>query len=56
MRKLEAAYDQMLQPQKRQAMRRALEAALGRLLEVRHWMVRGARAARVLWGAEGGGR
>eukprot|EP00882_Tetradesmus_deserticola_P034595 GHRQ01039745.1.p1 GENE.GHRQ01039745.1~~GHRQ01039745.1.p1 ORF type:complete len:102 (-),score=41.13 GHRQ01039745.1:80-385(-) len=39
-RKLEAAYDQMLQPQKRQDMRKALEACMGRMLEIRHWLVR----------------
>jgi hypothetical protein len=38
--KLEAAYDQMLQPQKRQDMRKALEACMGRMLEIRHWLVR----------------
>lgn len=30
----------MLQPQKRQDMRKALEACMGRMLEIRHWMVR----------------
>jgi hypothetical protein len=39
-RKLEAAYDQMLQPQKRQDMRKALEACMGRMLEIWHWLVR----------------
>jgi hypothetical protein len=39
-RKLETAYDQMLQPQKRQDMKTALEACMGRMLEIRHWMVR----------------
>eukprot|EP00879_Flechtneria_rotunda_P018094 GHRR01018972.1.p1 GENE.GHRR01018972.1~~GHRR01018972.1.p1 ORF type:complete len:205 (+),score=75.06 GHRR01018972.1:101-715(+) len=39
-RKLELAYDQMLQPQKRQDMKKALEACMGRMLEVRHWMVK----------------
>jgi hypothetical protein len=38
-RRLEMAYDQMLQPQKRQDMKKALEACMGRMLEVRHWMV-----------------
>lgn len=38
-RNLETAYDQMLQPQKRQDMRKALEACMGRMLEIRHWMV-----------------
>ncbi|KAG2497810.1 hypothetical protein HYH03_004081 [Edaphochlamys debaryana] len=40
MRKLETAYDQMVHPQKRQDMRKALEACIGRMLEIRHWMVR----------------
>jgi hypothetical protein len=40
-RKLESAYDQMLHPQKRQDIKRALEACMGRFLEIRHWMVRG---------------
>lgn len=39
-RKLETAYDQMLQPQKRQDMKKTLEACMGRMLEIRHWMVR----------------
>jgi hypothetical protein len=39
-RRLEAAYDQVVHPQKRQDIRRALEACMGRTLEVRHWMVR----------------
>jgi hypothetical protein len=30
----------MLQPQKRQDMKKALEACMGRMLEIRHWMVR----------------
>lgn len=38
-RKLETAYDQMLQPQKRQDMKKTLEACMGRMLEIRHWMV-----------------
>lgn len=38
-RRLEAAYDQVVHPQKRQDIRRALEACMGRALEVRHWMV-----------------
>eukprot|EP00775_Hariotina_reticulata_P000779 gene779-1092_t len=37
-RRLETAYDQMLQPQKRQDMKKALEACMGRMLEIRHWM------------------
>jgi hypothetical protein len=44
LRKLELAYDQMVHPQKRLDMKRALEACMGRLLEVRHWMVSGAGA------------
>ena len=43
-RRLEVAYDQMVHPQKRQDMRRALEACMGRMLEVRHWMVRRQRS------------
>eukprot|EP00878_Enallax_costatus_P017399 GHUV01018273.1.p1 GENE.GHUV01018273.1~~GHUV01018273.1.p1 ORF type:complete len:830 (+),score=314.81 GHUV01018273.1:156-2492(+) len=39
-RKLEMAYDQTLQPQKRQDMKKALEACMGRMLEIRHWMVK----------------
>lgn len=39
-RKLETAYDQLLHPQKRQDVKRALEACMGRMLEIRHWMVR----------------
>lgn len=41
-RRLEVAYDQVVHPQKRQDIRRALEACMGRALEVRHWMVRAA--------------
>lgn len=44
-RKLETAYDQMLQPQKRQDMKKALEACMGRMLEIRHWMVGGPGAS-----------
>lgn len=40
LRKLETAYDQMVHPQKRLDMRKALEACIGRMLEIRHWMVR----------------
>ncbi|KAG1669632.1 hypothetical protein FOA52_010792 [Chlamydomonas sp. UWO 241] len=40
LRKLETAYDQMVHPQKRLDMRKALEACIGRTLEVRHWMVK----------------
>lgn len=39
-RTLEMAYDQMLQPQKRQDMKKALEACMGRMVEIRHWLVR----------------
>ena len=35
LRKLETAYDQMVHPQKRLDMKRALEACMGRLLEAR---------------------
>lgn len=38
-RKLEVAYHQMLHPQKRMDMQRALEACMGRTLEIRHWLV-----------------
>eukprot|EP00210_Caulerpa_lentillifera_P005813 g5559.t1 len=38
-RKLETAYDQMLHPQKRRDVKLALEACIGRMLEVRHYMV-----------------
>ena len=38
-RKLEASFDQMLHPQKRADMKSALEACMGRLLEVRHYLV-----------------
>lgn len=40
MRKLETAYDQMVHPQKRQDMKKALEACIGRMLEIRHWMTK----------------
>ncbi len=40
LRKLETAYDQMVHPQKRLDMRKALEACIGRMLEIRHWMVK----------------
>lgn len=39
-RKLEVAYDQMVHPQKLVDMKRALEACMGRMLEVRHWLVK----------------
>lgn len=40
LRKLELSYDQMVHPQKRLDMRKALEACIGRTLEIRHWMVK----------------
>mmetsp|Transcript_33907 Transcript_33907/g.75181 ORF Transcript_33907/g.75181 Transcript_33907/m.75181 type:complete len:829 (-) Transcript_33907:621-3107(-) len=40
LRKLETAYDQMVHPQKRLDMRKALESCIGRMLEIRHWMVK----------------
>ena len=46
-RKLETAYDQMLQPQTRQDMTKALEACMGRMLEIRHWMVRAELTLRI---------
>lgn len=39
LRKLEAAHSHMVQPQKRKDLRRALECCMGRLLEIRNWMV-----------------
>lgn len=39
-RKMECVYDQMVHPQKRLDVKRALEACMGRMLEIRHWMVR----------------
>lgn len=39
-KKLESAYDQTIHPQKRLDMKGALEACMGRMLEVRHWLVR----------------
>ena len=39
-RKLEHAYDQMVHPQKLVDMKKALEACMGRMLEVRHWLVK----------------
>ena len=39
-RKLEEAYDQMVHPQKRRDMRAALEAVIGRVLEIKAWMVK----------------
>lgn len=41
LRKLETAYDQTVHPQKRLDMRKALEACIGRMLEVRHAGCRG---------------
>ena len=38
-RDLEVVYDQMCHPQKREAVKMALEACAGRVLETRHWMV-----------------
>ena len=35
LRKLEAAYDQMVHPQKRMDIKKALEAVIGRVLEVK---------------------
>lgn len=40
LRKMETAYDQMVHPQKRLDMRKALEACIGRTIEIRHWMVK----------------
>lgn len=51
-RDLEAAYDQTVHPQKRQDVRRALEACAGRALEVRHGLERLARGGPA--GAAGG--
>jgi hypothetical protein len=39
-RKLEMAYDQMVHPQKLVDMKKALEACMGRTLEIRHWLVK----------------
>ena len=47
-RKLETSYDQVVHPQKRRDMRRALEACMGRMLEVRNWLVRCTGASRLL--------
>ena len=38
-RKLEEVYDQMCHPQKRRDVKRALEACMGRCLELKHWLV-----------------
>ena len=40
LRKLEAAHSHMVQPQKRKDLRQALECCMGRMLEIRNWMVR----------------
>ncbi len=37
--KLETVYDQMVHPQKRQDVKQALEACIGRTVAVRHWLV-----------------
>ncbi|KAK9817170.1 hypothetical protein WJX72_010626 [[Myrmecia] bisecta] len=39
-RKLDTAYDQVVHPQKRIDMKKALEACMGRVLELRHWLVK----------------
>ena len=39
LRSLEAAHTHIVQPQKRKDLRRALDCCLGRLLEIRNWMV-----------------
>lgn len=39
LRRLDAVYDQLLQPQKRLIVRRLLEACLGRLVEIKHDLV-----------------
>lgn len=39
-RKLEACHADMVQPQKRRDIKGAMEACMGRMLEVRNWMVR----------------
>ena len=38
-RRLEEAYDQMAHPQKRGDMKKAVEAVLGRILEIKSWLV-----------------
>jgi hypothetical protein len=43
---LELVYDQMCHPQKREEVRRAMEACAGRALETRHWMVKTQRRRR----------
>lgn len=37
--RLDAVYDQLLQPQKRMIVRRLLESCLGRLIEIKHDLV-----------------
>ncbi len=39
LRSLEEAHAHMVQPQKRKDIRRALDCCMGRLLEIRNWMV-----------------
>jgi hypothetical protein len=39
-RKLEECYDQMVHPQKRLDIRKALESTIGRILELKSWMVK----------------
>lgn len=39
-RKLEECYDQMVHPQKRVDIKKALESCIGRLLEIKSWMVK----------------
>lgn len=39
-RRLERAYDQMSHPQKRVEVKKALEATIGRCLELRHWVMK----------------
>eukprot|EP00899_Mesostigma_viride_P008882 jgi/Mesvir1/17996/Mv09337-RA.2 len=39
-RNVEESYDQMVHPQKRNDIRKMLEAVLGRMLEIKHWMVK----------------
>jgi len=38
-KKLEEAYDQMVHPQKHIDMKKALEATMGRILEIKYWLV-----------------
>lgn len=39
-RKLEECYDQMVHPQKRLDIKKALESTIGRILELKSWMVK----------------